>query len=451
LVTLTAIRRWPSGVLITLLGLVFQFGNIEWIRNLEFRSLDDRMRFSAQDPTPEIAIVAIDDATLNRIGRWPFPRSHHARLIDRLAGAGAKVIVFDAFFPLPDHRAGRDLLEEVRRAYSSAAKQDARFVEKLSELERTANTDAAFADAIRRAGNVILAEPFFFETAEDSQRAMAAALQDPWAYSTRQEPETGPSPATVNDYYHGWWASRLWRTIPELRAAAGVNLGHNIMYADSDDVVRRASVAIGHQGRLYPPLAVQALRVYRGVRQSEMILLHDADGLRAIDLGSERISLPDDGEMLINFRLDLAGYLVISMADALRSTYGLEKVRGKIVLVGATSASVGDIKSTPRGSHPGVLAHAALIDSLLTKRLIYHAPGWINGGIILLFGLGAAVALDALHPRWILPATAIACLGYVILAYWLMAAGIWLALAAPIVTLLLASLWTVRRILAVKT
>ncbi|MBC7192347.1 MAG: CHASE2 domain-containing protein [Marinobacter sp.] len=46
-------------------------------------------------------IVAIDEPSLEQLGRWPWPRSTHARLIRRLNLAGAETIVFDILFPEP--------------------------------------------------------------------------------------------------------------------------------------------------------------------------------------------------------------------------------------------------------------------------------------------------------------------------------------------------------------
>ncbi|QQR60340.1 adenylate/guanylate cyclase domain-containing protein [Candidatus Uhrbacteria bacterium] len=61
--------------------------------------------FLPRTADPSAIIVAIDDASLGRIGRWPWPRSVHAQLIDRLREAGAKVIALDVNFPEPSDTA----------------------------------------------------------------------------------------------------------------------------------------------------------------------------------------------------------------------------------------------------------------------------------------------------------------------------------------------------------
>jgi diguanylate cyclase (GGDEF)-like protein/PAS domain S-box-containing protein len=50
----------------------------------------------------DIVIVAIDDASLKKLGRWPWSRAIHARLIDQLTTAGVAGIAMDILFMEPD-------------------------------------------------------------------------------------------------------------------------------------------------------------------------------------------------------------------------------------------------------------------------------------------------------------------------------------------------------------
>ena len=49
-----------------------------------------------------IVIVAIDDASLNKLGRWPWSRAVHAKLIDRLTNVGVAGVALDILFMEPD-------------------------------------------------------------------------------------------------------------------------------------------------------------------------------------------------------------------------------------------------------------------------------------------------------------------------------------------------------------
>ncbi|QCF25501.1 CHASE2 domain-containing protein [Hydrocarboniclastica marina] len=52
-------------------------------------------------PPDNLSIIGIDESSLETLGRWPWPRETHARLIDQLSRAGADVVVFDVLFTEP--------------------------------------------------------------------------------------------------------------------------------------------------------------------------------------------------------------------------------------------------------------------------------------------------------------------------------------------------------------
>jgi diguanylate cyclase (GGDEF)-like protein len=67
---------------------------------------------------PDIAIVAVDDASLGQIGRWPWSRRIHARLLNRLTDAGVRAVAFDILFAeaeVGDPGADRMLAEAIAR------------------------------------------------------------------------------------------------------------------------------------------------------------------------------------------------------------------------------------------------------------------------------------------------------------------------------------------------
>lgn len=99
---------------------------------LELAAYDARLRaLPPRDPLPVLRLVDIDEASVDRLGRWPWKRDVHARLIDRLTRAGAAVVAFDVSF------AGT---AEPRGADGSLPPQD-----------------RALVDAVRRSGRVVLA------------------------------------------------------------------------------------------------------------------------------------------------------------------------------------------------------------------------------------------------------------------------------------------------------
>ncbi|MEW6555936.1 MAG: adenylate/guanylate cyclase domain-containing protein [Elusimicrobiota bacterium] len=85
------------GGLAVLVVLVFNFLGL--FQPLEYKSYDFRLKLRGhKNPTGEIVVAAIDEASLEHLGRWPWDRSVHAKLIDKLINAGVKTIGFDVLF-----------------------------------------------------------------------------------------------------------------------------------------------------------------------------------------------------------------------------------------------------------------------------------------------------------------------------------------------------------------
>ncbi len=76
---------------------------------------DALVRLSPRRPSDRILIVAIDDASLGERGAWPWARSLHAALLDRLTDAGAAAVGFDVLFLEPDPKAGDPALAAALR------------------------------------------------------------------------------------------------------------------------------------------------------------------------------------------------------------------------------------------------------------------------------------------------------------------------------------------------
>src|SRR6202000_2310831 len=70
------------------------------IQGLERSAYDWGVRASSRTPSDKIAVIAIDDASIRSIGRWPWSRDVHAKMADLLAG-NAKVVGNLVFFSEP--------------------------------------------------------------------------------------------------------------------------------------------------------------------------------------------------------------------------------------------------------------------------------------------------------------------------------------------------------------
>ena len=93
-------REWLAVGLLTSLAVaaVVLAGGLNRVNNVIYD------RLALLRPTPpakELVIIAIDDRSLARLGRWPWSRDLHAQLLDRLAQARPKAVVYDVLFLEP--------------------------------------------------------------------------------------------------------------------------------------------------------------------------------------------------------------------------------------------------------------------------------------------------------------------------------------------------------------
>ncbi len=87
-----------------------------WLWRWDLLLYDLQMGWMTRPASDDIVLVAVDEKSLDDIGRWPWPRSWHAQLIDRLTRAGARAIVFDILLAEPDvnnPEADRRLIQSV--------------------------------------------------------------------------------------------------------------------------------------------------------------------------------------------------------------------------------------------------------------------------------------------------------------------------------------------------
>src|ERR1044072_6294047 len=63
------------------------------LERAELTTIDARFTLRGTQPVSGVAVVGIDERSFSELDeQWPFPRTLHARMIDRLRGAGARQI-----------------------------------------------------------------------------------------------------------------------------------------------------------------------------------------------------------------------------------------------------------------------------------------------------------------------------------------------------------------------
>lgn len=327
------------------------------------------------DDAKPVVIVDLDEASQAEIGQWPWPRAILADLVDRLTALGAAAITFDIVFPEVD-RMNPDLVA------NSLDGLDADTRHRLNELP---SNDAVFARAINN-GRVVLGQAGHWEARTSAERT---PLNPKVAFK-------GPKPHPFLPKL-----TALVRNLPELEQAAA---GHGIfsLVSEPDGIVRRVPTLFQLEGRIYPALTIEALRV--GFQRSAILVETNEAGVNTLGIAPkslfppEGLRIPTDthGRVWPYFsRRDPTKY--ISARDVLAGEVDPSRLRGRIALVGTSAIGLLDIRSTPtEQAMPGVEVHAQLIEAALTRAYLAR-PNYINGAELTLVVAGGLLVI------WLVP------------------------------------------------
>jgi class 3 adenylate cyclase/CHASE2 domain-containing sensor protein len=147
--------QWVLGIATTIAtAAVWSNGALD---KFERDSIDFRAKHFASanaEPSNKIVVIAIDDAAIDNVGRWPWDRQKLAAVIDELTGAEAKVIALDCLFD--DRQPPRPVADGNGISYIP--------------------DDDILGAAIRRHGRVISAVDFTFQRVESSPELFRAEI-----------------------------------------------------------------------------------------------------------------------------------------------------------------------------------------------------------------------------------------------------------------------------------
>jgi adenylate cyclase len=316
---------------------------VEAVRVRTFDAFQVLRPASRLDPDPMV-IADIDEASLRELGQWPWPRTRVAELCRRLTAAGALVIAFDIVFAEPD-RLSPPLLADTLPGLA----EDIR-----AQLRAQPSNDALLADAIG-AGRVVLGQ-----TASNERTTWTG---------------DGPPPATgmavVGAGQDATWAiirfPGLVRNVPVLEQAAA-GRGVFTISPERDGVIRRVPMIVRAGEAVVPTLSLEIVRVL--TEASSLLVQTDRAGVAGIRLPDLFVPTDARGRVWVRHGPHDPGRF-ISARDILSGRVPPERIRDKIVLVGASAIGLFDNRTTPlERAMPGVEIHAQLLENLLTGSML---------------------------------------------------------------------------------
>ena len=370
-------------LVLTILILLACLASWSPLEGLEYQLYDFGSQLREKDPTSPVVIVAIDDASINGLGRWPWPRSHIAQMVNILKQAEAKVIGVNIIYSENDLSQGLMEVRGIIKGMEADPRlqkniQDNPVYTALKESEKRLDNDAILAASLEASKNVIL--PLYFtlgKVAGGGANVPDYLKLNSVAPSVREEALT---------------AREIIPPIPVF-AQHALALGHINSLTDSDGTVRSEALLINYEGRLYPSYALQLILKYLN-RDIRDVLLNQ--GVRI-----HEITIPTDEKirMLISFN---SSFPYHSFIDVMNNKFPPATFKNKIVMIAQSAAGLGAAVTTPIGIHvPSWATMANTVDNILNRDHIVR-PGWafsLEAGVIIFFGLFLAVGIPLLKAR----------------------------------------------------
>ena len=304
-------------------------------------------------PPDDIVIVAIDEASIARYGRFPWQRGLTARALDTISSAQPRAVALDILYSEPTDSA----------------------------------EDTALADSIKRSGNTIAAAQFI-ETTDERGAPVAS-----WLHPLPLIESSAAGVGHVNVSTEADGAARevsLRKADDQGRALWSIAV-ETIRVGEG---IRAASVRDVHGGI---QLGTRVIPISRDAPTISLAIQHSYGGFdtsRAADMTIDYIGPPGS-----------FSHQTHSFADVLDGSVPPQSFRGKYVLIGATAATLGDNVASPfvhgEGASgeqhgalmPGVEVLANTMNTILRSRFYHLVPDWLAA---LLAALVAAAVVGLL-------------------------------------------------------
>jgi len=297
------------------------------------------------DPSGKIAIVEIDEPSLARFGRWPWPREVLAKVVKSVLDHGAATVALDMTL--------------------------------LGSPQSAPTDDEALASVLQ--GNpVVVGYAFRFDNAPNSLSCTIPSL--PIAVS-------GPGEWWKSGFFH---PSGVLCSAPQISAAAA-GAGFLNAAPDADGRIRSLPLVMDFGDRQYPGFSLATVQAYE--RGSAVQLRLEPGGGGRLSLRSRGIPLEGRSSMRLRFRGPPRTFPYVSVNDLVDGGVSADFLRGKIVIVGGSAAGLPNPVATPIDPQfPEAEVQATAIDNLLQGDSFHRSPGTYAWECLAAFFAGVAAA-----------------------------------------------------------
>ena len=408
---------------IFIVTLAYFFG-IPFIDQVELKTVD--LRFQTRgtiSPHPEVVLAVIDEKSIAREGKWIWPRSKIADLVDKLSDAGAKVIAFDIGFLEPDNNQMIQAIGKIKQKFSLLKFENKSIEDYLDTLTQQSDNDRRLADAIKKSKAKVVLGYFFQMSTQDAGHIAADEL------SAHEENVKGSTYKFVR------FESKNAQTTPLIEAAAPQSnikeiaeatpyAGFFNMEPDPDGVVRWIPGVFRFKEMLYAPLSLNTISAYYDRPLSAAVAEFGVESIRVGDL-----NIPSDelGRIFVNYRgkgNTFPAHFGHRYHKRTGSARDCSRTRSSWSAQPLSASSICSV--TPFSTvFPGLEIHANVVDSILASDFI-RKPGWaaiFDVLAILLSGLFLGIVLPRTGAIFGAVTAVVLLAGYMILCQTLFSVG----------------------------
>ena len=406
-------------------------------QGLERAAYDMGVRGRHVTPSDRIAIVAIDDESISNLGRWPWPRTQQAQLIDKINTGAPKVIVNTALYLEAEQNASQQgasaLAESLAKSpltqqmpaeietfsvmLADAATRAPAAVGPIAEAYKTSALATGYQQALADLTAKIKALASVGGSPDDTLAAalgkdehtllpMLFTLGRPQGLPDKPLPEVIKRNALTNITDTANARSNGDLPVPSTSvivpiatlAKAARSLGHLNVLQDVDGSIRQDALVIQHYDEFYPSIALGAVAASLNLKPSD-IQLRLGQG---VTLGGLNIDTNSQLLMYTQFYADREGapaFRVDSAYDVMAGKIPAEKYKDKIVLIGTTAVGTGDTFATPVSPNTTPVALMANTVSSILQQHYFTRPGWgrlVEFAVFLLVAAWLAVGVPRL-------------------------------------------------------
>jgi adenylate cyclase len=359
----------PLTILLALFALYMQVSTYpayaDFMSRVDGLIYDLRMKWtlSPHPPLePSIVIVDLDEASLQAEGRWPWPRTKLAQLVEQIFDAGAVLVGLDIVLAEPQDNPVDSLTA------LAGADPESNTLEWLAARRDALDGDQQLARALGK-GEAVLG--FLLHTGGND--AYGNLMASPVTLVDNSPRDFGLAPMA------GYTAN-----LSAFQENA-VGAGFVTVFPDADGVVRRVPLVLPFGESFQPSLALQLARQYLLSDRVEVLSAVSGSKLTitGIKLDGSTVPTTGAGEVLVPYAGKARSFPYVPATAVMRKTADTADLEGAIVIIGTSAIGLADLRPTPISStFPGVEIHANILQGLLHPEVLVQEPDWAPGASV---------------------------------------------------------------------